>query len=85
MSSANRGRETRGGDPSTRRRILVAALDLITRHGGADVSLADLARAAHVSRQALYLHFTDRSALLVALVRHADERRELPAAIGKPD
>jgi AcrR family transcriptional regulator len=81
MSSARRGGEIRGGDPSTRRRILGAALDLITRHGGADVSLADVARAAHVSRQALYLHFTDRSALFVALVRHADERRELPAAI----
>ena len=81
MSSAKRGGETGGGDPSTRRRILDAALDLITRHGGADVSLADVARAAHVSRQALYLHFADRSALFVALVRHADERRALPAAI----
>jgi AcrR family transcriptional regulator len=45
------------------------------------VSLGDVARAAHVSRQALYLHFADRSALFVALVRHADEQRELPAAI----
>jgi AcrR family transcriptional regulator len=81
MSSATRGSDRRGGDPSTRRRILSAALDLITRHGGADVNLADVARAAHVSRQALYLHFADRSALFVAMVRHADERRNLPAAI----
>jgi AcrR family transcriptional regulator len=81
MSSAKRGGDTRGGDPATRRRILDGALDLITRHGGADVSLADVARAAHVSRQALYLHFADRSALFVALVRHADARRRLGAAI----
>jgi len=81
MSSAKRGGDPRGGDPATRRRILGAALDLITRRGGADVTLADVARAARVSRQALYLHFADRAALFVALVRHADERRGLPAAI----
>ena len=69
------------GIQSTRRRILDAALNLITRHGGADVSLADVAQAAHLSRQALYLHLANRSALLIALVRHADERRALPAAI----
>jgi AcrR family transcriptional regulator len=71
----------RGGDPATRRRILDAAVRLITRRGGADVTLADVARAARVSRQALYLHFADRAALFLALVRHADERRGLAAAV----
>lgn len=70
-----------GGDPSTRRRILEVAVRLITRRGGADVKLADIARAARVSRQALYLHFADRAALFLALVRHADERRGLAAAV----
>ncbi len=70
-----------GGDPLTRQRILDAALRLITKRGGADVKLADVARAAQVSRQALYLHFADRAALFLALVRHADERRGLAAAV----
>ena len=69
------------GDPATRRRILDAALRLITKRGGADVTLADVARAARVSRQALYLHFADRAALFLALVRHADEQRGMAAAI----
>ena len=69
------------GAPATRRRILDATLRLITRRGGADVKLADIARAAHVSRQALYLHFADRAALFLALVRHVDERRGLAAAV----
>jgi AcrR family transcriptional regulator len=70
-----------GGDPATRRRILNATLRLVTRRGGADVTLAEIARAARVSRQALYLHFADRAALFLALVRHADEQRGLAAAI----
>ena len=73
--------EANSGDPATRRRILDATLRLITRRGGADVKLADVARAAHVSRQALYLHFADRAALFLALVRHADQQRGLPAAV----
>jgi AcrR family transcriptional regulator len=34
-----------------------------------------------VSRQAVYLHFTDRAALMVALARHLDERLGLSADI----
>jgi AcrR family transcriptional regulator len=69
------------GDPATRRRICDAALRLIDRRQGADVTLAEVARAARVSRQALYLHFADRADLLVALVRYADEQRGMAAAI----
>jgi AcrR family transcriptional regulator len=45
--------------------------------------MAEIARAADVSRQAVYLHFGDRAKLLVALVQHADERRGLPAQVAK--
>lgn len=36
--------------------------------------MAEVARAAGVSRQAVYLHFKSRAGLLLAVVRHMDER-----------
>ena len=67
----------------TRTKILSAALALIRRRGGADVSLGDIARAARLSRQAIYLHFADRADLLIALIRHVDELRGLPEKLRK--
>jgi AcrR family transcriptional regulator len=43
--------------------------------------MAQIARAARVSRQAVYLHFADRAALMIALARHLDEALGLPAEI----
>lgn len=68
---------------SSRIRILDAALSLLVERAGAEVTMADIAAAAGVSRQAVYLHFPDRAALLVALVRHADERRGVVDEIRK--
>jgi AcrR family transcriptional regulator len=59
------------GDPETRRRILQAAWELLEQQG-AGVKLVDVADKAGVSRQAVYLHFGDRSGLLVALVDFID-------------
>ncbi|MEZ5668082.1 MAG: TetR/AcrR family transcriptional regulator [Alphaproteobacteria bacterium] len=53
-------------------RILDTAWSLIVRTGRSDVSLAEIARLAGVSRQALYLAFGDRTGLLVAMARRAD-------------
>ena len=39
--------------------------------------MADVARAAGISRQALYLHFASRSELLVATTHHVDRVRGL--------
>jgi AcrR family transcriptional regulator len=64
-------------------RILEAALSLITKWGGADVTMAQIAKAARMSRQAVYLHFADRGDLLVAMVRYQDEIRGLEAEIRK--
>jgi AcrR family transcriptional regulator len=72
-----------GGDPATRQRICDAALRLILKGGGVDVSLSAVARAARVSRQALYLHFANRADLFMAVVRYADEQRGIPAAIAR--
>lgn len=60
------------GAADTRRRILDAAWALLERRGSG-FTLADVATGAAVSRQAVYLHFGDRSRLLVALVDHIDE------------
>lgn len=44
---------------------------------GQGVRMSDIARAAGVSRQALYLHFSSRTDLLVATTRYGDEVRGL--------
>ncbi len=68
---------------SGKEKILEAALALITKRGGANVTMAQIARAARMSRQAVYLHFADRGELFVAMVRYTDERRGLEAEIQK--
>lgn len=45
--------------------------------------MADIGKAARVSRQALYLNFADRAALLLALVRYVDEKLDLAAEVQK--
>lgn len=45
--------------------------------------MAEIAVAAGVSRQAVYLHFGDRAKLLIALVRYADERRGLATQVAR--
>ncbi len=60
----------------TKTHILDAAWDLVSEEG-AEVSLQEIATAAGVSRQAVYLHFGSRSGLLMALVKRADERFEI--------
>lgn len=45
--------------------------------------MSELARTVGISRQALYLHFPDRAALLLALVTHVDEREDLQAWVDK--
>lgn len=41
--------------------------------GGSAVRMSDIARAAGISRQALYLHFDARVDLLIATTRYVDE------------
>lgn len=60
------------GDPKTRERILQAAWDLLENDDG-NVRLADVAERAGVSRQTVYLHFGDRTSLLIAVVDYIDE------------
>ncbi len=65
---------------STRERILGTARELVERGDGGP-NMSQLARAVGISRQALYLHFPDRAALLVALVEHVDQQEDLAAGV----
>jgi AcrR family transcriptional regulator len=65
----------------THSRILEAALARVRGNQGAGLTMAEVAAQAGVSRQAVYLHFADRTALLLALVRHVDEVRGLATKI----
>ena len=56
----------------TRTNLLKTAWRLIEKKGVADVTLNEIAVAANVSRQAVYLHFGSRPGLLVAMTRHRD-------------
>jgi AcrR family transcriptional regulator len=69
--------------PETRLAILGAARQLLEERGYFGVGLEDIAAAAGVSRQAIYLHFGSKSNLLLELARHIDESQGLPALIGQ--
>lgn len=58
----------------TREAVLEAAWQLISDRGRVDVSLAEIAAAAGVTRQSVYLGFGNRAGLLVEMARHADGR-----------
>lgn len=65
-------------DPdATREQILSAARKLLEERGYFGVGLEDIAKAAGVSRQAVYLHFESKAGLLLALVDWVDRLEEL--------
>ena len=83
MSSATRRQYKKRVDTmsssASRDRILDAALRLIRARGDASVTMARIAKAARLSRQAVYLHFADRAALMIAVAGRLRESLGLPA------
>lgn len=59
---------SRRGDAT--RRLVVEVASRLFRARGASLSMEAVARAAKLSRQALYLHFPSRTALLLAVMDH---------------
>lgn len=59
---------------STRSLLLESAWRLMSERPAAEVTLAEVGRAAGVSRQTVYLHFASREGLLVAMADDHDER-----------
>ncbi|MEV0251536.1 helix-turn-helix domain-containing protein [Nocardia sp. NPDC050712] len=72
--------------PSTRREhILDTARELIVRDGYASVSMHAIARAAGLTRPAVYTEFSDRDSLLDALLDREEERALLMASAAIPE
>lgn len=71
------GRERRA--VRSRAALYAAAVRLVSGRGNANIPVTDLAEAAGVSRQLVYLHFDDRDALLVAAALDLARRELLPA------
>jgi len=75
-------------DTDTRRQqLLEAALGVFARHGYRKTSMDDVAQAAGVSRQGLYLHFANKEDLFRAAVRHSigQSRAAAERALTQPD
>jgi AcrR family transcriptional regulator len=68
--------QTSALSPETSQTILDAAWSLICQRRRADVSLAEIAKAAGVTRQSIYIGFGGRAGLLIAMARNADDRSE---------
>ena len=68
-------------NPKTRTRILQSALTLLESGGGNGVRMADIAKQAGISRQAVYQHFPTRAELLIATTLYVDEINDVDARL----
>ncbi len=65
---------TRHRDPARKERILVAAAELVARHGFHSVRLAEIGATAGIVGSGIYRHFDSKVAVLVALLDRVMER-----------
>lgn len=65
----------------TRARALDATWKLLEERGSHDVTMAAVAERAGVTRRALYLHFSSRADLLMALHAHVDENLDVASSV----
>src|SRR5947208_1875807 len=64
----------------SRAALMAAAVRLVAERGTTAIPVTDLAEAANVSRQLVYLQFGDRDALLVAAAADLVRRELVPEA-----
>ncbi len=69
----------------TRTRILEATWQLLEARHGQGVSMSEIARAAGISRQAVYLHFSSRTELMIATTQYVDEIKGLNERLSQLD
>jgi AcrR family transcriptional regulator len=67
---------------STKQRILDTTWKLL-ESGDRGVRMSDIAKAVGISRQALYLHFPNRTELLVATTRHVDAVKDVDGRLAR--
>ena len=67
----------------TKTRILEAAWLLMEERRSQDVSMSSIAKAAGISRQAVYLHFASRTELMIATMHYVDEVKGLNDRLAK--
>lgn len=67
----------------TRRKILTACWELMVENIGQGVRMSDIAKAAGISRQALYLHFKTRSDLMIATTQFMDDELDVGRRLKK--
>ena len=67
----------------TRTRLLEAARQLLEAGGPHRVGMEQIAHAADVSRQSIYLHFGSKTGLLLALVAYVDAQRDVNELVDK--
>ncbi|NDL61133.1 TetR/AcrR family transcriptional regulator [Phytoactinopolyspora mesophila] len=65
----------------TRAAVLEAAWQLLEESGAEQTTMGAVAKRAGVSRQALYLHFSSRAELLLALHEYVDEKLDLASSL----
>lgn len=67
----------------TREALLASAREILEQRGFEDLSLADVAKHAGVTRMTAYLHFASRGDLVVALFDHSAETEGLDESLAK--
>lgn len=65
----------------TRTRILEATIAMLEQKGDPAVRMGDIAKAAGISRQAVYLHFASRTELLIAATLYRGELLDVDARL----
>ncbi|OOZ38877.1 TetR family transcriptional regulator [Solemya pervernicosa gill symbiont] len=63
--------------PDTREQILQATWKLMEQRVGKSIGMSDVAKATGISRQAVYLHFSSRTELMIATSNYVDEVKGL--------
>ena len=64
-------------ETNTRTQILDATWKLMIQNRGQGVSMNDVAKAVGISRQAVYLHFSSRTELVIETTHYVDELKGL--------
>lgn len=72
---------------SQRGRLLVAMADVVAEHGYAPTTVADVVKAAGVSRRTFYEHFADKEACFLAAYEHGADAMvaELRERLGRDE